>query len=361
MKSIKNQNTALKSGDYIKGRGAQFNPHNLFETNHQQHWYEDGLMPDRSIKTKYIEVEPKSIVNKVESPDVPFSYSMNPYQGCEHGCVYCYARNTHPYWGYSVGSDFESRIMVKRNAVELLEKKLKSKKWKASPIMLSGNTDCYQPAEHRYKITRKLLQTFLKYKHPVGIITKNSLILRDLDILKQLHHFNLVTVAVTITTLDERLRQMLEPKTASSNARLRVVKELSSIGIPVNVLMAPIIPSLNSQEILEMCRLTAQAGAKSISPIILRLNGQLKELFEDWVRKNYPLRADKILKQQAQAHGGNHNASRFGKRMRGEGEFVEQIHNLFKVGRARYFQEYESKALNCSIHIKRVAEQLQLF
>ena len=358
---IKNQNTALKNADYEKGRGAQINPSNPFESSVYEHWYEDGILPDQISKTKYIEVEPKTIVNKVESPDVPFKYSMNPYQGCEHGCVYCYARNSHAYWAYSIGADFESRIMVKRNAVELLEKKLSSSRWQASPIMLSGNTDCYQPAEHRYRITRELLKVFLKYKHPVGIITKNSMILRDLDILKSLNKLNLVRVAVSITSLDERLRQMLEPKTASANARIRTVKTLSDHGIPVSVMMAPIIPSLNSQEILEMCRRCAEAGARDINPIILRLNGQLKELFEDWLRKNYPLRANKILKHQAEAHGGQHNDNRFGKRMRGEGEFVEQIHHLFKLGKKRYFKSQKYEAMSTEHHIKKVKEQLSLF
>src|SRR5680860_386281 len=236
------------SNDYIKGRGAQLNVANKFDAH--THSFRDEFLnycasegevaPDGSpalnqkSKTVLIETFPKTIVNKITSPDVGMGYSLNPYQGCEHGCVYCYARNTHEYWGYSAGLDFEQKILVKRNAVELLEKKLQSKNWQAAPIVLSGNTDCYQPTEKNLQITRGLLQTFLKYKHPVGIITKNALVQRDIDILKELAADNLVHVNLSITSLDEEIRRMMEPRTASVIKRLETLEKLSSENIPSN-------------------------------------------------------------------------------------------------------------------------------
>ena len=210
----------MKTPTFIKGRGAQSQVHNKFiELSHEER--DDFLNycavedEDRTVKTTFIETFPKSIINKVTSPDVGMSYSLNPYQGCEHGCVYCYARNSHEYWGYGAGIDFESKILIKKTAPQLLEKKLQSKSWKAATIALSGNTDCYQPIEKSLKITRQLLKVFLKYKHPVGIITKNALIQRDLDILTELAKDNLVSVYLSITSLNEQTRRLLEPRTAS--------------------------------------------------------------------------------------------------------------------------------------------------
>ena len=346
---------------YRKGRGAQSDIHNPFEKNRYVDWEIDLPKDQSERKTQYIEVFPKSIVNKVESPDVPSDYSINPYQGCEHGCIYCYARNSHTFWGYNMGLDFESRILYKSNAPELLEKKLQSKNWVANPIMLSGNTDPYQPLEYKLKITRKLLEVFLEYKHPVSIITKNSMILRDLDILKELNKHRLVSVAVSITTLNEKLRQVLEPKTASGHARIRTVKALAANHIPVSVMMAPIIPSLNSQEIIPLVKAAAEAGARNVQPIIARLNGQLLDIFEDWAYLNFPERAKKILKQIAEAHGGQANDSRFGKRMRGEGQFVEHIHQQFKLARRLYLKPHEKFEHNCSSFTGQSSHQLSLF
>jgi len=242
------------SKDAIKGRGAQRNVHNrFFEQIHEtrddflEFCRKEGEVAD-SNKTLYLETFPKTIVNKVTSPDVGMQYSMNPYQGCEHGCIYCYARNTHEYWGFSAGLDFERRILVKKNAPQLLEAKLKSKNWKAYPIVMSGNTDCYQPAEKKFEITRQCLEVFLKYKHPVAIISKNALVLRDLDIIKELAKDNLIRMNVSITSLSEKTRRILEPRTATIKKRLEVIKTLSDNGIPVNAMLAPIIPSINSHE-----------------------------------------------------------------------------------------------------------------
>ena len=205
-------------------------------------------------RTNYIPIFPKTIVNKVTSPDVGMKYSLNPYQGCEHGCIYCYARNTHEYWGYGAGLDFEQIILVKKEAPNLLEEKLKSKNWQAETIVLSGNTDCYQPAEKKFGITRECLKVFLNYRHPVGIITKNALVLRDLDILKELAKDHLIAVNVSITSLSEDTRRILEPRTASIKKRLETIRLLADNGIPVNAMLAPIIPGINSHEIMDMAK-----------------------------------------------------------------------------------------------------------
>ena len=261
---------------------------------------------------------------------------MNPYQGCEHGCIYCYARNTHEYWGYSAGLDFERKILFKRNAPQLLEAKLNSKNWKPENIMFSGNTDCYQPIEKKLEITREMIQVLLKYKHPVSFITKNSLILRDLDLLKKMAKLNLVHVSISITSLSEETRSIVEPRTASIKKRLDTVKILSENGIPVNVMMAPIIPAINNHEIFDLVKKVSECGAVSVAYTIVRLNGAIGEIFTDWVHKAYPDRAEKILHQIEDIHGGTLNSSEFGKRMRGEGKIAEQVAMQFKLARKKY-------------------------
>ena len=271
----------------IKGRGAQLNVNNrFFQLSHEmrddflEFCQKEGEQADKN-KTLYLPVFPKTIVNKVESPDVGMQYSMNAYQGCEHGCIYCYARNSHEYWGYSAGLDFERRILVKKDAPKLLETLLQKKSWKAHPIVMSGNTDCCQPAEKEFKITRQCLQVFLKYKHPVSIITKNALILRDLDLLKVLTKDKLINVSISITSLSENTRRVLEPRTATIKRRLETVKTLSENNIPVNVMLAPIIPSINSHEILFLAKTASDYGALSIGHTIVRLNGAIGEIFTD--------------------------------------------------------------------------------
>jgi DNA repair photolyase len=321
----------------IKGRGAQLNvPNRFFEFSHEirddflDYCQKEGEKADAN-KTRYLEVFPKTIVNKVESPDVGMMYSMNAYQGCEHGCIYCYARNTHEYWGYGPGLDFERRILVKKDAPRLLEEKLKKKSWKAHTIVMSGNTDCYQSAEQIYKITRQCLEIFLKYKHPVGIITKNALILRDLDVVKALAKDGLIGVNISITSLSEKTRRILEPRTATIKRRLETVKTLTNHGIPVNVMLAPIIPAVNSHEILPLAKTASEYGACSIAHTIVRLNGAIGDIFTDWVKKTMPDRADKVLHQIENCHGGSLNDSRYGTRMHGQGKIAEQINNLMKL------------------------------
>ncbi|WP_299883905.1 PA0069 family radical SAM protein [uncultured Lacinutrix sp.] len=353
--------------DVIKGRGAQLNTHNrFFALSHEtrddflEFCEKEGETADKN-KTLYLETFPKTIVNKVTSPDVGMTYSMNAYQGCEHGCIYCYARNSHEFWGYSAGLDFERRILVKKNTPELLEALLKKKSWKANTIVMSGNTDCYQPAEKQFQITRQCLEIFLKYKHPVSIITKNALILRDLELVKALASDNLISVNVSITSLSEKTRRILEPRTATSTKRLETIKILSDNGVPVNAMLAPIIPSINSHEILPLAEAVSNAGALSMAHTIVRLNGAIGEIFTDWIKKALPDRADKVLHQIENCHGGNLNDSRYGTRMRGEGNIAKQINDLVRLARLKYFKEKGMPRLNTMLHEEYKDGQLKLF
>jgi DNA repair photolyase len=353
----------IQATEYIKGRGAQIvsdNPYlkNSYVTEHIEGL--DEVMLSNS-KTEIFYESPKKIVNKVDSPDLGLMYSLNPYQGCEHGCIYCYARNSHQYWGFSAGLDFERKIIVKENAPSLLEKAFNSPNWSPYPIMLSGNTDCYQPVERKLRITRRLLEVYLRFKNPVSIITKNSLILRDLDLLQELSAMNLVHVNISITSLDESLRQKLEPRTASSNNRLKVVETLSAKGIPVNIMVAPVIPGLNSHEIPDIIKAAADRGALSAAYTIVRLNGSIKDIFTDWIKKNFPDRAKKVLHQIADCHGGKLNDSRFGKRMRGEGNIAGSINALFTAARHKYMGNREMTDFNISAFTRPGNGQLNLF
>jgi DNA repair photolyase len=292
-----------------------------------------------SPHTQLFHENPKKIINKVDSPDLGMMYSANPYQGCEHGCIYCYARNTHEYYGFSAGLDFESKIIVKQNAPRLLEQQLLGKNWNAVPIMLSGNTDCYQPQEKKLEITRKMLKVMVQYRHPVSIISKNSLVLRDLDLLQDLASGNLVHVYISITTLNEDLRRVMEPRTASAIKRLQTVEGLAKAGVPVGIMNAPIIPALNHHEIPQVLKAAADHGAQGAGMTIVRLNGSVAQLFEDWLHKNFPDRFDKVLNQIRSLHGGTLNDSRFGRRMSGEGNIADSIHQLFRSAKKKYFKD----------------------
>jgi DNA repair photolyase len=323
---------------HIKGRGAQLNPKNQFLKNQYVEEFIEGL--DEPLidnpKTEFFLEHPKNILNKVSSPDLGLMNSINPYQGCEHGCAYCYARNVHTYWGFSAGLDFEQKIIVKPDAAKLLEEIFLKPNYKVEPITLSGNTDCYQPAEKKFKITRQLLEVFVKYKHPVAIISKNSLILRDIDLLQELAKHQLVRAIISITTLKEELRQKMEPRTATIKNRLRVIEELNKNGIPCGVMNAPIIPGLNSSETPAVIKAAADHGALYAGYTIVRLNGALAEIFTDWVKKTFPDAAEKILNHIKSAHGGQLNDSRFGTRMRGEGEIAASIRQLFYSSVKKY-------------------------
>jgi DNA repair photolyase len=328
----------VKEDDYIKGRGAQIKPHNPFDKNElvQEHWEGIDMVETDYGATKIQKIYPKQIVNRVDSPDLHFSWSMNPYQGCEHGCAYCYARNTHTYWGYDAGISFEKQLLVKMNAAELLKKKLRHKNWKGERIHLSGNTDCYQPIERKLEITRSLIDVAVFFNNPLGFITKNDLILRDFDPIVELHKNAGVRVAVSITTLDESLRRNLEPRTSTSKRRLEVVRQFADAGIPVQVLIAPVIPGLNQEEIPAIMEKAAKAGASDVSYLTLRLNGQVKDVFEDWLQKNYPNRVDKVMHQVASWHDGEVHDARFGRRMKGQGPHAASLAKLVEVLRRKY-------------------------
>ncbi len=355
------------SKNHLKGRGAQRRIHNrFFELRHEirddflNFCETEGEQADKN-KTRYIEVFPKTFVNKVDSPDVGMGYSANPYQGCEHGCVYCYARNTHEYWGYGAGLDFERNILVKKNAPELLEQKIKSRSWEPNTIVFSGNTDCYQPIERKLEITRKCMEVMLKWKHPTGIITKNALILRDLDILKEMAKLNIIAVNISITSLSEETRRLLEPRTASIKKRLKVVEVLSRNDIPVRVMMAPIIPSLNSHEIIPMVKKVSELGAKDIAYTIVRLNGQIGEIFKDWAHKAIPDKAERILNQIAECHGGKVNDSRFGIRMRGQGIIATQVKDTMEIAKKCFFKGIKMNSLDRSHYLRLKDPQTKLF
>ena len=325
-------NTDNPSG-YFKGRGAQVNPHNHFLKNDYVKEHVEGIddWEEKDSKTTFIFGDAKSVVNKVDSPDVGMAYSLNPYQGCEHGCTYCYARNSHEYWGFSAGLEFERKIIVKKEAPQLFRKFLEKKGWDAGIISLSGNTDCYQPAERKFKLTRQLLQIALEYKQPVGMITKNALILRDLDILKEMAQEKLCMVYVSINSLNEDLRLKMEPRTATAAQRLKVVEQLSAAGIPVGVMVAPLIPGLSDHEVPAILKTIAERGATNAGYTVVRLNGAIGGIFKDWLEKNYPDRFDKVWHMIQSCHGGKVNDSRFGERMRGNGNIAQLINDTFKL------------------------------
>ena len=337
--------------EYIKGRGSQMNPNNRFSSTKKviEHWEGIDELENSGHKTKFIEIYPKTVVNKITSPDIGLEYSMNPYQGCEHGCTYCYARPTHEYWGYSAGIEFENTILVKKNAAELLEKAFRKKTWEVNTIMLSGNTDCYQPCEKKFGITRQLLEVCLKYKHPVGIITKNILLERDFDIIEELSKLNLINVNISLTTLNEELRRRLEPRTASAAKKLELIEKLSRINVPVNVMMAPILPGLNDTEIFNIVKAVSQRGALSAHYQIVRLNGPNQQIFSDWIQKNYPDRADKVLNQLRDMHGSQLNSSEFGQRMSGKGNFALNIKRQFALAKKMFLSDKRMPTLRKDI------------
>ena len=352
-----------KFPEHLKGRGAQINTPNPYNQNNYDTEVEDGL--DEAMvphpKTQFFYDHPKKIINKVKSPDIPAEYSMNPYQGCEHGCIYCYARNTHEYWGYSAGLDFESKIIIKPNAPELLKKQLNNPRWKPSPVMFSGNTDCYQPIERKEKITRQCLEVFSAFRHPVSLITKNSLILRDTDILQDLARDNLVHVYITVTTLNGELRRAMEPRTASAKKRLKIIRELTDAGIPTGAILGPVIPGLNNHEIPALVEQVALAGALSAGYTFVRLNGSIGTIFQDWLQAHYPDRVEKVLSQIKESHGGKLNSSTFGKRMRGQGPIADSISDLFKIAKRKHLADRSMPPYNLEAFRRPGDGQLSLF
>ncbi len=336
--------------NYFKGRGAQIKTENRFLKQSYVTDHIEGLDEPllRREATQVFYDSPRKIVNKIESPDIGISYSLNPYQGCEHGCIYCYARNSHEYYGFSAGLDFEQKIIVKKQAPSLLEQHLLKKTWKPHPIMLSGNTDCYQPLERRYKLTRQLLEVFLKYQHPVSLLTKNALVTRDIDVLQELAKNQLVHVFFSINTLDEKLRSVLEPRTASAKKKLQAMEQLAVAGIPVGIMNAPIIPSINHHEIPSVIKAATDHGALAAGYTVVRLNGAIGEIFSDWLRKVFPDRHDKVINQIKELHGESLNDTNYGRRISGEGNIALIIKKIFEVAKKKYINDKSLSPLNTS-------------
>jgi DNA repair photolyase len=321
----------------LRGRGAGHNTPNRFERLHVEP-LDIELAPDDFpplLQTTFYRDSSHSILARNDSPDLPFTYSINPYRGCEHGCVYCYARPSHEYLGFSAGLDFESRIMVKLEAPRLLEETFRKKNWEPQMVAFSGNTDCYQPVERQLRLTRQCLEVFLKFRNPVGIVTKNAMITRDIDLLKAMARHNLVHVMISITSLNPQLIRRMEPRTSSPDTRLAAIAQLAQEGIPVGVNAAPIIPGLTDEEIPAILHAAAERGAASAGFILLRLPGAVKPLFLEWVRREFPDRASKILNRIRDTRSGDMSDPRFGSRMTGEGKIAQAIEDLFALHAAR--------------------------
>ena len=317
--------------DSIHGRGAAANPANRFERLHlvrDEEW-DPALDPDP--KTHFYKDHSATIISHNDSPDVGFTASVNPYRGCEHGCIYCYARPTHEYLGFSAGLDFESRIMVKENAPELLRRELSAPRWQPTVLAMSGVTDCYQPAERRFQLTRRCLAVLAEFRNPVGIVTKNHLVTRDVDHLRELARHSAAVVFVTLTSLDPTLTTRLEPRTSLPAHRLAAIRALRAAGVPVGVMVAPVIPALTEHELPSIIASAVDAGAQFAGYVVLRLPLGVAPLFDDWLARHFPDRREKVLNRIRDLRGGKLNDANFGSRMRGQGIFAEQIRQLFHV------------------------------
>ena len=310
----------------IVGRGAAGNPKNRFET------IEVELEGDEPRpETVYLRDHSRSIIARNDSPDIGFDASVNPYRGCSHGCSYCYARPTHEYLGLSAGLDFESKILVKQDAPVLLRKELSSPRWRPQALSMSGVTDPYQPVERRLGLTRRCLEVLAEFRNPVAVVTKNHLVTRDLDLLSELAGHDAAAVAISLTTMDDELRRVMEPRTSSPARRLAAVEKLAASGIPVGVMTAPVIPGLNDHELPSLLSAAAQAGASFAAYVLVRLPYAVAPLFEDWLSRHFPERKDKVLNRIRSMRAGELNDARFGSRMRGEGLFAEHIAQLFAI------------------------------
>jgi DNA repair photolyase len=324
----------------IRGRGAAHNPPNRFETIRYeadpdasvpayQGW--DGDEESPAPATQFLRDMTRSIIAYNESPDIGFEASINPYRGCEHGCVYCYARPTHEYLGLSAGLDFETKIFVKEDAPELLRRELSHPRWQPKFIAISGVTDCYQPAERHFQLTRRCLQVLAEFRNPAGIVTKNHLVVRDLDVLSELARYDAACVFLSITTLDSDLAGFMEPRATRPAGRLAAIEALHQAGIPVGVMVAPVIPGLTDHEIPSIVSAAAQAGAGFAGYTMLRLPYAIKELFESWLGRHYPEKKDKVLSRIRSVRNGNLSDPRFGSRMRGEGPIAETITDVLRL------------------------------
>ncbi len=348
----------------IRGRGTHRDPANRFEAlalepDDDVADSEDLQLPDP--RTRYLRDHSRTLLSRNQSPDLPFDRSLNPYRGCEHGCVYCYARPTHEYLGYSLGLDFETRILVKPDAPELLARELGARAWRPQTIAISGVTDPYQPIERRLQLTRRCLEVLAEFRNPVALVTKSRLIERDRDLLSELAQLDAVSVTLSITTLDSDLARVLEPRAAQPSSRLAAIRSLAAAGIPVGVNVAPVIPGLNDHEIPGILSAAASAGAGWGAWIMLRLPHGVEDLFSGWLSDHYPERRDKVLHRIESVRGGRRNDARFGDRMRGTGLFAEQIRHLFEVSLRRYGLDARGPTLSTAHFRSSRSRQLSLF
>lgn len=332
-----------------RGRGTASNPDNRFAPTRSlaedDGWYQE--VPS-SRATEVRSETAKSVITRNQSPDVGFDRSVNPYRGCEHGCIYCFARPSHAYWDLSPGLDFETKLIAKTNLAAMLEQQLSRPGYRCQPIALGVNTDAYQPIEREQHLTRRALEVLLRYRHPVHIITKGALILRDLDLLSELAKLRLVSVSISLTTLDDELKRIMEPRAAAPSARLRAIRVLSANGVPVNVMCAPMIPMINDQELERLLEAARDAGARSAAYVLLRLPREVGPLFEDWLAAHFPARAEHVMSLIRQCRGGETYDSRFGSRMRGEGPFAELLAQRFALASKRLGLNRRDFNLDCS-------------
>jgi DNA repair photolyase len=339
----------------LVGRGAGFNPKNRFERIEVR-----PDAPEAGLETLYLRDTARSIITRNTSPDVGFDASINPYRGCSHGCIYCFARPTHEYLGFSAGLDFESRILVKEDAPELLRRELAAPRWEPRPLALSVATDPYQPVEKQLRLTRRCLEVLAEARHPVAVITKNHLVTRDVDLLCELARYGAVSVAVSLTTLDDDLRRVMEPRTSRPLRRLAAIRKLSAAGVPVGVMIAPIIPGLTDHEIPQLLSAAAEAGARFAGHTPVRLPHAVAPLFEDWLERHYPAAKEKVLGRIRSIRGGRLNDPRFGTRMRGEGPYADHIHQLFRLSARKAGLDGKRRPLSTTA-FRRPGEQPRLF
>ena len=342
-------------------RGAPENPANRFEKIHLEpdaDWNpDDDVLP----RTQFLVDHSQTAISYNASPDIGFNASLNPYRGCEHGCIYCYARPTHEFLGFSAGLNFESKIMVKQNAPELLRRELSSPKWQPQVIVMSGVTDCYQPVERKLKLTRRCLEVLLEFRNPVAIITKNFLVTRDLDLLAALAKYQCASVCLSVTTLDNDLRKVMEPRTSPPSARLSAIRKLSEAGVPVSVNVAPIIPGLTDHEMPKILQAAHDAGATSAGYTVVRLPYANAPLFEQWLQVHFPDRKEKVLNRLKAMRGGKLYDAQWGKRFSGEGIFAEQIAQLFEVARRKAGFKNDYAELSTAAFRRPGGTQLSLF